>query len=883
MIPISINLYRVLLRAYPAPFRHEYAGQMTALFRERCIDETSASGFPGLILLWLQVLFDIAISAPLEHYFMLTNDIKFAVRSLRKSPGFTTAAVVCLGLGIGASTAIFSIVNAVLLKPLPYNNSSRYARVYTEFPDQHLSKFWFSAPEFKEIQKHGRSWDQIEAWAVGGSSLQGGARPLRINTCYVSGGLMPMLGVAPQLGRVVIPANDNPGVETTLVLSNGLWKTAFGGDPGIVGKETLLDGSKAVIVGVMPAGFDFPPGAAEPADAWAPLQLTSQQLTQTGGHFLSLVALLKPGLSLPQVSGDLRRITIEMGRAASPQYHTVNPKDHPLTVYGFQDEIIGKVRTAMLMLLGVVAFFLLIACVNVANLLLARSDSRRREIGVRKAIGAGSAQLLRQFAVEGLLLSGTGAAFGIILAWVGVHFIVSTDANTLPRIREAGVDLQVLLFAVAVAVFTGLVFCMAPMFQSLRQPVNEALKASGTRVSGSLRSNRFRAALVVSEVSLALVLLIGAGLLVRAFWKLQQVDAGIRPDHLLTARISLTSQAFNDRERLRQFWVGLNEKLANTPGIVSASLAAGLPPERRENDNTTLIENVAMPATGAGNIVAFYQTVGDRYFETLGARLVEGRFFDSRDGFGAPPVMIVNQAMAKTYWPGQSVVGRRVRTGGHKDFSTIVGVVADIRNGGMSKPAGTELFQPARQAGNVSQGAYAIIRTTGNPELAANAIQSAVAAIDPTVPVSRFRTMDDLMGASESQPRFLALMLTVFSSLALVLAGFGIYGVISYSVAQRTSEFGIRMALGASRGNVLGQVLREGAILAVFGVVLGCVGALMVTRVLEELLFQVSRFDAVTFLSMAATLVAVALFASWLPARRATAVSPHEGPPLRVN
>ena len=320
MIPFSTQLYRVLLLAYPAPFRHEYAGQMAALFRERCIDETSAAGLPGLFILWLQVLFDTAISAPREHYFMLINDIKFAARSLRKSAGFTTAAVVCLGLGIGASTAIFSIVNAVLLKPLPYRNSERYARVYTMFKDEGFQKFWFSPPEFKEIQQHGRVWDRIEAWAMNGSSLQGGARPLRINTCYLSGGMMPMLGVAPQIGRVIIPANDEAGVETALVLFErpSREKRAFGSDPGVIGRETQLDGSKAVIVGVMPAGFDFPPGAAEPADAWAPLQITSQQLTQTGSHFLSLIALLKPGISVDTARGDLLRIVNEMGTRASP-------------------------------------------------------------------------------------------------------------------------------------------------------------------------------------------------------------------------------------------------------------------------------------------------------------------------------------------------------------------------------------------------------------------------------------------------------------------------------------------------------------------------------------------------------------------------------------
>jgi putative ABC transport system permease protein len=587
-----------------------------------------------------------------------------------------------------------------------------------------------------------------------------------------------------------------------------------------------------------------------------------------------VVAHLRPDVGLGKAREELKSIERIEGVGDSPMNHAINPKTHPLTIYGFHDEVIGGVRTAMIALTGAVAFFLLIACVNVANLLLARSDSRQRELAVRRAIGAGAPQLFRQFAVEGLMLSGIGAALGMGLAWLGVRFLVASDAGTIPRIREAGVDLHVLAFAVAVAVGTGLVFSLAPLLQSVRRPLNDALKASGGRVSGSLRSNRIRAALVISEVSLALVMLIGSGLLIRAFWKLQEVDSGLRVDHTLTARLSLTSQGFNDPDHLRQFWTRLNEQLQNSPGVVSATLAAGLPPERQENDNTTDLENVPLPPDAQGNVVAFYQTVGDRFFETVGARLVEGRFFDGRDGFGAPPVVIINQTMAKTFWPGQSAVGKRLRPGGPKGYRTIVGVVADIRNGGMSKPAGTELFLPARQLTNARQSAYAIVRTTGDPAQAANIIENAVRAVDSTVPVSRIRTMEDVVGASESRPRFLAMALSLFSTLALVLAGFGIYGLISYSVTQRTAEFGIRMALGAGRGDVLAQVIGEGAVLAGLGALVGCAGAVLVTRWLEDLLFEVNRFDALTFATMAGILVAVSLFACWLPARRATAVDP---------
>jgi predicted permease len=878
MIALSVRLFQLLMLAYPAPFRHEFSGEMVSMFRARCEDEAAAQGWWGVLLVWPGVLFDTAVTVPQEHYFMLTNDLRYAVRSLRKSAGFTIAALSCLALGIGASTAIFSIVNAVVLKPLPYRDSGQYARLYTEFPGfpgGGLKKFWVSPPEFRELRQQGRAWDRLEAWAVGEASLDGGSEPVRINLCYLSGGMMPLLGVTPRLGTWIIPANDNPGAVTAVVLSDGLWKRSFGANPQIAGKEVWLNGSKGVIAGVMPEGFEFPPGATEPSEAWAPLQITEQQMKQRGSHFLSLVAHLKQGETVAHASGDLRRIENALGAGAAPAFHAINHVDHPLRIAGFQDEVVGGVKKAMLMLLGAVAFFLLIACVNVANLLLARSDSRRREIAVRKAIGAGLPQLIRQFAVEGLLLSGTGAALGVLLAWLGVRFIVATDSGSIPRLREAGVDGRVLLFTVVVAVATGLLFCMAPMLQSVRQPVSEALKAAGGRTLGSAATNRFRGALVISEVALALVLLIGSGLLVRAFWKLQQVDAGIRTDHLLTARISLSNQTFRDGDKLRQFWTRLNERLQATPGVVSATMASGLPPERNENDNDTEIENFVQRKGGPVQNVAYYQRVGDRFFETLGARLIEGRYFDERDGFGAAPVVIVNQSMARAFWPGESAVGKRIRPSGSvKDWLSVVGVVADIRNGGLTKPAATEIFLPARQFTNASQNVYAIVRTTGNPELVANLVREAVRATDPSVPVSKVRTMEDVMGASESRPRFLAAVLTLFSALALTLAGLGIYGVVSYSVAQRTPEFGIRMALGAARGDVLRLVLFEGGVLTAFGVAAGCAGAVLCTRVLQDLLFEVSPVDVATFSTMAALLVLVSLVACLLPARRATIVDP---------
>jgi putative ABC transport system permease protein len=878
-VACSLNCYRLLLHVYPAPLRWWGSQEMLQDFRERCEEEQRRRGVLGLILLWLEIVADAAIEAPQEHYRMLLHELRYAIRTLRKSPGFTSAAVICLALGLGGSTAVFSIVNAVLLKPLPYRDSRRLVRVYTEFPNfpnGGLHRFAADPPEFHELQSRKDAWDRLEAWAGAGVSLSGSGEPLSLNATFVTGGLFSMLGATPRLGRPITPADDDPGLAPNVVISDGLWRRAFAGDRNAIGKEVWLDGGKARIVGVMPKDFDFPPGASLPTDAWIPMQLTQQQLTQgQGGHFLSLIAHLRPEMSMAQAQQRMQTIINSMGERSSPKYHTIDPKQHPLSMYSFQDETIGNARTAMRMLLGAVAFFLLIACVNVANLLLARSDSRRREVAVRKAIGAAAPHLVRQFLVEGLTLSCAGALLGGVLAWAGVKLVAVTNAGTIPRIREAGLDANVLLFAVIATIVTGIAFGMAPMFQAFSQPVSEALKGASGRSSGSVRANRFRAALVTAELSLALVLLIGSGLLVRAFWRLQQVNPGIRPEGLLTAQLSLTSSVYtNDAKKLQQFWISLNEKLAAIPGVESATIASGLPPQRFAVQNDTFIEHFVPRRGGPIQNVAFYQGVGDRFFETLGTRLVEGRYFDQRDGDGAPLTVMVNHTMAATFWPGERAVGKRIRPGGTKEWMTVIGVVADLKNAGLDQPVGTEIFLPARQ-GNPTAAPYAIVKTSmSDPRALANAVTAAVHALDPAVPVSRVRTMNEVLSLSESRPKFLAMVLTAFSSLALILSAFGIYGVVSYSVSRRTPEFGIRLALGAQTADILRMVMREGFILAVTGVIAGCAGAVFMTRALEELLFEVSRFDATTFAATAAIMSMVTLFACWVPARRATAVDP---------
>jgi putative ABC transport system permease protein len=557
-----------------------------------------------------------------------------------------------------------------------------------------------------------------------------------------------------------------------------------------------------------------------------------------------------------------------MGRAN----HPFDPQFHPIVLAGFQDEVVRGVRLAMLVLLGAVLCVLLIACVNVANLLLARSEARRREIAIRAAIGAGAGKLLRQFVVEGIALSLMGATFGVALAFGGLRLLAATNAGSIPRAGEIAIDWQVLLFTLGISVLTGVVFGLAPIFHMRPSRLHETLKSAAGRVSAAAAANRFRAVLVATELALALVLLIVSGLMVKAFWKLQEVNAGFRPDHVLSMRLALPSTAYRDAAAVRTFYQALDERVNRLPGIVAAATASGLPPTRPINANDTMIEGFVPKPNGPIQNIDYYEIVGPRYFETIGARLVEGRFLNASDGADSTPVLVVNQTLARTYWPNESAIGHRMRPGGAQNWFTVVGVVADIKNAALDRATGTELFAPYTQI--PARQSYLLVRTQGDPNALVAAVRQEIRALDRALPVADVRTLDEVMDRARSRPKFLTLLLTLFSAISLTLAALGIYGVISYSVAQRTNEIGIRMALGAQAGDVLRMVGAAGLKLAVAGVVIGGLLAFALTRVLSGLLFGVSAVDAATYAAMAGTLVAVALLACWIPARRAARVDP---------
>ena len=584
----------------------------------------------------------------------LRQDVRFALRMMAKNLAFTTAAILCLMLGIGATTGIFTVVNAVLLHPLPYAHPENLVRVYTEFPtfpNGGLHRFWTSAPEFFDLKRDTHSWATLDAWITGGANLAGKTQPVRVNGAYVSGGLLETLGVAPMQGRLIAASDDTPGAAVVADISYGTWQTVFAGDPNVVGRETHLDGLKCTIIGVMPKEFQFPPGDPDPAQVWSALQLDAAKPGSRGSHNYYLLGRLKTGIAPAQAQGELAALVQSYGEKRAPKTHSFDPKNHTIVSFPLQGEVVSSVRPALLMLLGAVAFVLLIASVNVANLLLARAEARRREIAIRGAMGASLARLARQFITEGILLALCGGGLGVALSFAGIRLVQLTNAGGIPRADEIGMNWQVLVFTLATSVITGVLFGLAPLATLIISGISESLKDTAGSTTAAAGAQFFRRALVAGELAMALVLLIGCGLMLRAFWKLQEVHTGLRPENVITMRVSLPSGTYTDTAKITDFWMRLDTRLTNLPGVRSAALVSGLAPLRPPNMNDTDIEGFVMTKDGPIQNVDFYQAVSKDYFSTMGIRLMDGRLFDERDVQDAPPVVIVNKAMAQTFWP----------------------------------------------------------------------------------------------------------------------------------------------------------------------------------------------------------------------------------------
>jgi predicted permease len=805
----------------------------------------------------------------------LLQDLRYALRMLRKNLGFTAVAIITLALGIGANTAIFSVVNGVMLRPLPFREPDRLVRVYSEFPTMQLKKFWLSPPELLDIQKEAKSWEAIGAWAPGGQNIGTESEPLRVTSAAVTRGLIETLGVQPERGRNFTEEEDRNGGPNVALISHGLWQRAFAGTNDIIGKQILVNSQSTTVVGVMPEGFAFPPGSNDQVEVLVPFQFDPANPGGRGSHFLSVIGRLKPGVSVQQAQSEFSSLMAGWANEKRSQ-HLLNPDRHPIVMVGLHEDVVGSARQAVLLLMGAVAFVLLIACVNVANLLLARAEARHREFAVRLALGAGLRRMVKQFVAEGMVLVILAATLGVVLAFVGLKLLLLFAPDSVPRTGEIRVDLFVLAFTLAVAVVAVFLFALAPLAQVSERNLANWIRGAGQR---SIRGGgqTLRKGLVVTEIALAVVLVIGSGLMIRAFWKLQQVTTGFEPKGVMSFSVNLPGSKYPIADRWR-FASTLQQRLASLPGVTSASIAGGLPPLRRINANDTEIEGYQPTPDGPAQNVDYWNVVGNDYFKTMNIRLVEGRTFEPQDdNESGQRVVMVNQALAKRFWKG-SPIGRRVNPGfaDPKVWATIVGVVEDTKNAGMDKPAAPELYLQAKQVSQfgLSTNLSFVVRTEGDPESLSSGIRTAVREVDASLPVYNLRSMSEVVGRAVVQPRFLALLLAVFSGIALFLAAIGIYGVMAYSVAQRTQEIGVRMALGAQRLHVLRMVFGQGLWLLLIGTGIGLVGALALTRLIRTLLFEVTPTDPLTYAGVVALLTLVALLACYIPARRAAKVDP---------
>jgi putative ABC transport system permease protein len=799
----------------------------------------------------------------------LRQDIAYALRTLRRSPGFALVAIVTLALGIGANSAIFSVVNSVLLRPLPYAEPERLVMVWGTYPN--FGQTSTSLPDFRDFQAQSTTFEHLTALTSTSSNLSiAGGEPERVGRVIATANFFQTLGVRPHAGRFFLP-EDEQGTGTAVsaaqpvaVISHRLWQSRLGGSPNVVGREIFLHGRPFTVVGVAPAGFRF----GEEADVWTPLNLAATNGRRS--EFLDVVGRTRPGVALEQVRTEMRTIN----RRLAEQYPETN-STIGVEVTSLHEEVVGTLRPALLALMGAVGLVLLIACANVANLMLTRAAAREREMAIRAALGAGRGRIVRQLLTESVVVALLGAAMGLLLATAGIEALRSARAELIPRFAEVRMDPWVLAFTVGLAVVTGLLFGLAPAVQLKRRALSGALRSGGRGMAGASGARRLRSALVLSEVALALMLLVGAGLLIRSFNRLQQVDVGFDPKGVLTAQVALPAAQYAEEAQQRAFFERLLEGLSSAPGVQSAALVSNVPLSGSAGYWSFEIEGVPDPAPGS--IVDTQPfTATPEYFGTMRIPLLAGRMFSSQDHAEAPPVAIINREMARRYWEDRSPIGARITYGNPADtatqWMTIVGVVGDTRVTGLTDGPYPQTYVPAAQTGASSM--VVALRTSGDPTRLAGTVRRVVSELDPTLPVFEVKTMEQWLSQMIAQPRVGTTLLGVFAAIALILAAVGIYGLISYTVAQRTAEIGVRMALGAQPRDVLRLMVQQGMKPALAGIAVGIVGAWAATRLIQSLLFGVSPTDPLTFLAVVLFLAATALLAAYLPARRATRVDP---------
>jgi putative ABC transport system permease protein len=797
----------------------------------------------------------------------ILKDIRFALRGLLKHPGFTAIAVVTLALGIGGSTSIFTVVDAALLRGLPYKEPDRLYHLWEQTPKQEYPKREFSYPDYQDYQQN-NVFEGLAAYTGGGVILSGDGEPESVGGPRVSANFFSVLGVEPILGRTFQAGEDSPGAAKVTVLTYGLWQRRFGGDPGIAGQALTINGESYTIIGVLPASFQF---ALRNNDLWLPYQPTPNQLTRRFMHGTNLIARLKPGIGPAEAQSELNLIAGRIEQQHNESHAGVTPQLVPL-----QEEIVGSVRPILLVLLAAVGFVLLIACANVASLLLTRSLARQKEVAIRSAVGASRMRIVQQLLTESVLLSLVGGAAGLLIAYWGVPALVSSlpqnQLNAMPFLKELSLDKGILAFSFGLSLLTGLVFGLAPALQSSRLDLNEVLKEGGRNASAGV-GQRLRSAFVVSEIALAVVLLIGAGLMMKSLLRLLQTDVGFKTENLLTMTVILPPARYMQANQQIGFNDQLRERVQALPGVTGAGTVNILP---LNAGNTTRFYVDGDPVPEPGNeIESNIRTVSDDYFKTLEVPLLSGRAFDARDNSDVPNVVIINKTIADRIFGGRDPIGKRLRYAGIQvDPITVVGVVGDVKITGLDEAVKPVLYYPFRQ--NSSTFANLVVRTNTDPGSLVASVRNEVRSLEADAAILNVRTMDEMISQTTASfmRRFPAVLISIFAGVALLLASIGIYGVVSYSVSQQTHYIGVRMALGAGPSDILKLVLKQGLVLALLGVGIGALAAFGLMRLLRSLLFEVSANDVGTFAIVTSGLFFVALFACYLPARRATKVDP---------
>lgn len=807
----------------------------------------------------------------------LWQDLRFGVRVLLKQPGFTLIAVITLALGIGANTAIFSIVNAVLLRPLPYAEPERLVAIWETGNRNPAGKSAVAYPNFFDWRTHSTSFERMAAYYTNSVTLTGVATPVNLRCAVVSAELFALLGAKPQQGRLFLPEEDKPNsTGRAVIVSQGFWQRQFSSDSNLAGKTLTLNGRLFNVVGVMPAGFQYPI-EADPVELWVAAGVDGEKdkpedqanNEQRGAHFLQVVGRLKPGVEIKQAQAELDVIAANLEKA----YPDTNTRAG-VRVISYHNDLVSDYRSALWIILGAVGCVLLIACANVANLLLARATVRYKEIAVRSALGANRWRVIRQLLTESLTLSLVGGCLGLLLAWWGIEMLVRIIPEDVPRLAEINLDRWVFGFTFLVSALTGIIFGLAPAMQASKVELTEAMKEGGRASSSSGRS-RLRNALVIAEIAVAIVVLVGAGLLLQSFRNLQQVDLGYDTGNVLTASVEIPDTQYPKQEQAAAFYTGLMEKVKALPGVESASAITPLPLSGDTFSITFEVEGRNIPKGELPN--AHFRVISEEYFSTMKIPLLAGRDFAASDGAASQPAVIINEAFAQKHFPGEVPLGKHLKPGismgGEMKWYEIVGIVKNVKHRqSLSRDYEPEYYFPHRQLsfGNMNL----VVRTKNDPRALVGALQNEVSSLDKNVPLYRPKTLEQYLGVAVSQPRFNAFLLTLFAGLALLLTAIGLYGVMAYSVVQRTQEIGIRIALGARTGDVLKMVLRHGLILAAIGLVIGLGIAFALTRLMSAMLYGVTATDPLTFAIIALLLSGVALLACYLPARRATQVDP---------